>query len=165
MKISDDNLKVVLYIVGAIILFFMLKYTITAFKKGVSDIFDNPFESDQEKKEKEAENAREYNKVSEAKKQAEQSALKEFPSFKNSSMVDLADKLYRSKKPWYEGNDIKAFNYVINGMRNQTDFLRLVQFFGVRDGLSLRPWIAKNFDASYFNEWMRKNRPHVQFFV
>lgn len=166
MKINDENLKIILYIIGIIIVFYILKNAISSIKTGIDDIFGNIFgDSKEEKQEKQEEINREIQKVNEAKKQAEIYAQKEFPSFKNSTMVDLSAKLYKAKKPWYETNDTKAFNYVINSMKNNTDFYRLVQFFGVRDGKSLKPWIAENFDADYFNKWMRENRPKVNFFV
>lgn len=162
MKLSDENLKIVLYLVFAIVVFFMVKYTVKSFKSGISDIFGD---SPEEKQEKAEEKSREQSKVLNAKKQAEILSRKEFPKYKNQTMLDLADKLYKSKKGWYEPNDVKAFNYVINSMDSDLDFQRLIQFFGVRDGLSLKPWIAKNYDADYFNKWMLQHKPKVKFFV
>jgi len=75
------------------------------------------------------------------------------PSYQDSQYYDMANKMYYGmQSDWYNpfdwGTDESAIEEVFNLLKNDLDFIKLKQAFGMRDGYTMQEWIVGDFSSS-----------------
>lgn len=87
------------------------------------------------------------------------------PSYQNTQYQIFADTLYTAMQGF--GTDENAVKGVFSNMNNNSDVLKLIQVFGIRDGYGLAGWIAGDFSSSdkdkYINQVLRSKGITYQF--
>lgn len=72
------------------------------------------------------------------------------PSYPDSYYATFADQLYAAMDGW--GTDEESIYNVMYKIKNDVDYMKLVEAFGVRDSESLSEWISGDCNTKEINE-------------